>query len=84
MKKIIYFSALAFTFICNLSFAQDRNVVWVHGMEGSNQSWKQNYQHYTGAKKITNVVVAYNSANGAIDAANQVRTQINSQLYQSA
>lgn len=80
MKKIIYFSALAFTFICNLSLAQDRNVVWVHGMEGSAQSWQQNYQHYTGAKKITNVVVAYNSANGAIDAANQVRTQINSQL----
>jgi hypothetical protein len=81
MKKVLYILASAIICIGNLSIAQpDRNVIWVHGMEGSNQSWNKNYQHYTATHRITNLVAEYTSNGGVLQASNQVRNQINSQL----
>lgn len=84
MKKIIYILALSLIYVGNLANAQNRNVIWVHGMEGSTTSWQKNYQHYLGTHKINNLVVQYTSNGGVLQASGQVRNQINSQLGTSA
>jgi hypothetical protein len=59
---------------------RDRNVIWVHGMEGTKTSWQQNYNYFPTVKKINNVVVEYQSSGGTITASYQVRDQVDAQL----
>ena len=63
--------------------SNDRPVIWLHGMEGSVDSWKRYYNDYVNKYKIKNIIPSYSSANGANAAATSVYSQISNQLTNS-
>lgn len=58
--------------------AQNRNVAWVHGLQGSASSWEHYATLFDTERQINSLRSTYNTLNGVDYAANQVQSSMNS------
>ncbi len=78
MKKLVYTSILfVFVFISNLN-AQQRNVIWVHGLGDDETCWAHYEQIFSNELNINSLRESYGTGNGITPAAYQVINSINS------
>ncbi|PQJ76760.1 lipase family protein [Polaribacter glomeratus] len=86
MKKIIQKISLLliFTFSALNANAQDRNVAWVHGLDGDASSWQHYERIFNDERKLNNLRTTYNTDNGITNAANQVINSMNMRYGNSA
>ena len=70
MKTIIINSILVLLiFISNSTLAQDRNIVWVHGLGGSQASWQHYDDLFDNERKINSIRGTHNTENGIVSGA---------------
>jgi pimeloyl-ACP methyl ester carboxylesterase len=62
----------------------DRNVIWIHGLDGDESSWSHYEQIFSQERAMNSLRKAYNSGNGLNNASYQVRSQIDTHLGVSA
>ena len=81
MKKLskYIFILLATIFFNNLS-AQERNVIWVHGLDGSESSWAYYESIFSEEREINSHRETYNTSVGIDHTANQVIGTIDNDL----
>lgn len=88
MKTFLIATLLLFTVLASFiqlpAQEQPRNVVWVHGLDGDESSWRHYEQIFTGERNINSLRKAYNTGNGLNPAALQVSNIIDSNLPGSA
>ncbi|MBK9291889.1 MAG: hypothetical protein IPM52_09720 [Bacteroidetes bacterium] len=79
MKTTIKSSAAIFVFLfCFLIAEAQRNVAWIHGLEGDEGSWAHYEQIFTLERNIISLRETYNTSNGLNTAAVQVIASTNS------
>lgn len=64
--------------------AQDRNVAWVHGLDGNASSWQHYEQIFKNERNLNNLRTTYNTDNGITYAANQVINSMNTRYKDNA
>jgi pimeloyl-ACP methyl ester carboxylesterase len=87
MKTIqnkIMLIALMLAMLNNLSAQESRNVIWVHGLDGSEASWSHYEQIFTIERQINSLRKSYDTHNGLDAAANEVRSIIDANLSANA
>ena len=74
MKKTIQKIALSITFTFSLLnvIAQDRNVAWIHGLDGNANSWKHYNQIFDKERNLNSLRTTYNTDNGITYSTNKV------------
>ena len=79
MKKTIQKIALLITFTFSMLnvTAQDRNVAWVHGLDGNASSWQHYNQIFDNERNLNSLRTTYNTENGITNSANQVINSMN-------
>mgnify|MGYP006125963201 CR=1 FL=1 len=86
MKKTIQKIALLITFTFSLLNvnAQDRNVAWVHGLDGDASSWQHYNQIFDSERNLNSLRTTYNTENGITNSANQVINSMNTRYGNNA
>ncbi len=80
MKNLINKKGFLFVLLTGIffnSYAQ-RNVAWVHGLNGNSSSWKHYNQIFDNERNINSLRTSYNTDNGIGTAANQVKNSMDS------
>jgi hypothetical protein len=79
MKNTIQKIALLiiFTFSLLNVIAQDRNVAWVHGLDGSASSWQHYNQLFDKERNLNSLRTTYNTEKGITNSAKQVIKSMN-------
>jgi hypothetical protein len=79
MKKIIQkIVVLQMLLLGVLAINAQRNVAWVHGLDGDASSWENYNRIFDSERKINSLRTSYNTDNGINNAGNQVRSSMNS------
>lgn len=86
MKKTIQKIALLITFTFSMLnvTAQDRNVAWVHGLDGNASSWQHYNQIFDNERNLNSLRTTYNTENGITNSANQVINSMNTRYGNNA
>ena len=66
-----------FTFSVLNVTAQDRNVAWVHGLDGDASSWQHYEELFNNERNLNNLRATYNTDNGITNAADDVIVSMN-------
>ncbi|MDC9721500.1 MAG: hypothetical protein PSN34_01840 [Urechidicola sp.] len=79
MKNLRYKTVMLITFFfCTLTItAQQRNVNWVHGLDGNASSWQHYNQIFDAERNLNSLRTTYNTDNGITNSANQVIGSMN-------
>ena len=79
MKNTIQKIVLLITFTFSLLnvIAQDRNVAWVHGLDGDASSWQHYNQLFDKERKLNSLRTTYNTEKGITNSAKQVIKSMN-------
>lgn len=86
MSNISKYSILKAGFICLFSLLVvmiygQRNVIWAHGLQETNQAWQLYATHFeTIHTSINTVNESYTSNNGMVNAANEIKQDLDNQL----
>jgi len=86
MKKTIQKIALLITFTFSMLnvTAQDRNVAWVHGLDGNASSWQHYNQIFDNERNLNSLRTTYNTENGITNSSNQVINSMNTRYGNNA
>ena len=86
MKNKIQNTVILFTFAFNtlILTAQDRNVAWVHGLDGNASSWQHYNQIFDNERNLNSLRTTYNTENGITNSANQVISSMNTRYGNNA
>jgi triacylglycerol esterase/lipase EstA (alpha/beta hydrolase family) len=86
MKKTIQKIALSITFTFSLLnvIAQDRNVAWIHGLDGNANSWKHYNQIFDKERNLNSLRTTYNTDNGITYSTNKVIGSMNTRYKDNA
>jgi len=74
--KTIFFIVLIFSAL-NTFAQQDRNVAWVHGLDGNASSWQHYNQIFDAERNLNSLRTTYTTDIGITNSANQVITSMN-------
>ncbi|MDA9317077.1 hypothetical protein N9Q58_04095 [Polaribacter sp.] len=79
MKKTIQKTALLITFTFSILnvIAQDRNVAWVHGLDGDASSWEHYNQIFDNERNLNSLRTTYTTESGITNSTNQVINSMN-------
>jgi hypothetical protein len=79
MKKILQKTILLNILLMGIiTINAQRNVAWVHGLDGDASSWENYNRIFDSERKINSLRTSYNTDNGINNAGNQVRSAMNS------
>jgi len=85
MKKLNIYLLFLFASIPFVSLnAQDRNVVWVHGLDGDSSKWKHYEEIFSNIRQINGHRKTYNTEKGIDYAANHVIRTVDADLGSGA
>ncbi|MBS4013680.1 MAG: alpha/beta hydrolase [Bacteroidetes bacterium] len=63
-----------------ISIEKDRNVVWLHGLDGDEGSWEHYEQIFSAERKMRSYRFAYNTAHGVGNSTHHVKTKVDQYL----
>jgi len=75
MKNLLIIMLLIFS--CSLVFAQERNVIWVHGLNGSGDFWNQEYARIDRDYRVNSSGSTFRSDDGVEQYSNRLRSFAN-------
>jgi len=85
MKNLKYKIVLiSIVFFCTLNISAQRNVNWVHGLDGNASSWQHYNQIFDNERNLNSLRTTYNTENGITNSANQVINSMNTRYGNNA
>lgn len=85
MKKILKNTAILIIFISSvLNTVAQRNVAWVHGLDGDASSWQHYNQIFDNERNLNSLRATYNTKKGISNAADQVIKSMNARYQNDA